>query len=995
MTLMPVHAGAAASPNMQVERPATAWRDGAFQVDRAGLISRSDVVMDGPSWQPWQSMPLGNGDLGAAVWAENGFTAQLNRGDTYPGMLSSGQVVIPGLDPAMRASDYHGRLNLYDATLRQAGGGMRADAYVDHAHDALIVEVSGADPSSVQTVRLNLWPGRTPQTYASGPTASLAETTGSGDTLAAITAAGRDVRAKVLNSETVEVQFSPRPDGTFRVIATAPRYKGEDIGTAVNASLAGLASPSAAQLAADHLSWWHNFWARVAPMRLHSADGTADYLESVRLISLYTTGAMSSPQLPMPTTNGGVGTLFRFSQDRLDWGAGWWHWNLRHQMNANLAAGIADTNTSYFNMYRSHLQQWTAFTQQHMLSDGTCIPEAFFSDGTGFSSQPGSHACDLFSPPGPTARILSTGPEVALDIWNQYLYTGDREFLKQNFPVMASEAQFLLDYAKKGAATWHDGHLHTDPSNALEAVDDTSNPATDVAAMKVIFPVVAHVADMLGEEPQLAAELRSAMPMVPDFTIASRDGGVIAPSETDAPVGANGQNPQLEPVWPWGLFGDDGGPSTALAVRTFENRPNKMMYTWDPSPVQAARLGLPGDVQQLLVEGTEQFQTCPSGLSSFARADRGNLCGQGGYVNPYIEWGAEATLGLQEALVQDHNGLLQVAPAWPKGWDADVSLKVPGGDWVSTQVRSGVPDLVGIRAGSNANLRLRNPWPGQQIKVVDGATGRGAPIVPPSTEDVINIPAQAGQSYLIERTAMPGASFAFAPVTGSPASSVRHLGAAVTGVAPAPPPEQCLPPAGTGPLVDWIPQSGNAITDASQYNRDAVIVGGGSYTPGPSGPALSLNGSDFVQSQKVVNLGPLPAATFAAVVRVDDSGTYRRLFDYIPIGGEAQGFLVDVDPANQIRFIGGGVVAQTPVVMPPGQFIKLAVTLTANGQLTVYLNGQQAWTGITAAIQGIDGCANLKLQFGADQAGSSRLTGAVGEMRIWPQALTPSQIAAL
>ena len=975
----PVHAAVAA-------QPATAWRGGAFHVDTAGLISRSDVVLAGPAWQPSQSMPLGNGELGAAVWAQDYFTAQLNRGDTYPDMLSSGQVVIPGLKAMDLASDYQGRLNLYDGVFQESGGGMRADSYVDHSRDALIVEVSGADPGTLQTVQLHLWPGRTPTTYASGPTAALADTDTRGNTLSAITAAGSDVQAKVLNNETVQVQFYPRSDGSFRVVAAAPKYAGGDVPTAVNDAVSGLTSPPAAVLSASTLNTWHAFWRNASPMELHSSDGSADYLETVRAISLYTTAASSSPDLPMPATNGGVATLFRFSQDQTDWGPYWWHWNLRHQMQANWAAGMANLNASFFNAYRSHLQLWMTRTQQRMSTDGACVPELFDSGGT-----PPVDDCHLQAAGQNTALILSSGPEVAHEIWEQYQYTGDLAFLKQNFPVMDETARFLLDYAKLGP----DGKLHTDPSDALESVQKTSNPVTDVAAMKVVFPLVAQVADMLGEDPALAARLRAAIPEIPGFTIASRDSGVIAPSETDATVGANGQNPQVEPVWPWGLFGDNGGAATILAVRTFENRPNTMTFGWDPSPVQAARLGLAGQVQNTLVEGTKQFQTCPSGMATFARADSGHLCGQGGFVDPYNEWGAEATLGMQEASIQDYNGLLQIAPALPSSWDADISLKTPGGHTVSTQVRGGVPTLVGIQAGSNDTLRIRNPWPGQQIEVVDGASEDNV-LVASTSADEITLPVSAGNSYLLERTAVPYSTFAFAPVSGTAATTVRHLGDdAVIGVAYSAPPPPCVAPSGSGPLVDWIPQSGNTISDASSYQRNAAVSGGASYTTGPDGPTLTLTGSNFVQSQQVAELGPLSAATFAAEVRVDNSGTYRRLFDDIPIGGEAVGFLVDLDPANQVRFIGGGSYVQTTAVVPTGQFVKLVVTLGTDGQLTVYINGAQAWTGSTGVTSGLNGCANLKLQFGADQAGGSDLVGAVGEMRIWPEALTRSEVAGL
>ena len=105
-------------------------------------------------------MPLGNGRLEVAVWSQDGFTAQLNRGDTFPKRLSPGQVIIPTLDKLAKARDYRGRLNLYTGEFEQSGGGMTAVTYVDEALDVLVVDVKGADPKEEQTAVLRLWSPR-------------------------------------------------------------------------------------------------------------------------------------------------------------------------------------------------------------------------------------------------------------------------------------------------------------------------------------------------------------------------------------------------------------------------------------------------------------------------------------------------------------------------------------------------------------------------------------------------------------------------------------------------------------------------------------------------------------------------------------------------------------------------------------------------------------------------------------------------------------------
>ena len=131
----------------------TAWSRHGFDVDTANLVRRSNVVLERPPALATQSMPLGNGRMGAAVWADEGFTAQLNRTDTYPTRRSPGQVVIPGLERMTAAPDYRATVDLYDAVYRQSGGGMTATTFISAAEDTLVVNVTGADPAATQTAR--------------------------------------------------------------------------------------------------------------------------------------------------------------------------------------------------------------------------------------------------------------------------------------------------------------------------------------------------------------------------------------------------------------------------------------------------------------------------------------------------------------------------------------------------------------------------------------------------------------------------------------------------------------------------------------------------------------------------------------------------------------------------------------------------------------------------------------------------------------------------
>ena len=126
---------------------ASAWHDGRFQVDVQSVIGRSDIVLAKPNLDPGEAMPLGNGALGVAVWSAEGLTAQLNRNDTLPDRLSPGQVVHSRVAALTRAKDYSGRLDLYHGEFREQGGGMTATAFVEPDTDALVVDVTGANPN--------------------------------------------------------------------------------------------------------------------------------------------------------------------------------------------------------------------------------------------------------------------------------------------------------------------------------------------------------------------------------------------------------------------------------------------------------------------------------------------------------------------------------------------------------------------------------------------------------------------------------------------------------------------------------------------------------------------------------------------------------------------------------------------------------------------------------------------------------------------------------
>jgi len=215
-----------------------------------------------------EAMPLGNGTLGAAVWAEDGFTAQLNRADTLPQRLSAGQLAVPGLAKLASANDFSAKLNMYDGEFQEQGGGLTATAFIQKSTDVFELDVSGADPAVLQTAILKLWEPRHPVLQAADDWAVISETWqdtveagASGQTfgsLAAVRAEARDVRIEETSPLSLTVSFHPRADGTFRILVAAPSWRGGDA-----EKIAAPILNAAARLSLDdHRKAWHAFWDR-------------------------------------------------------------------------------------------------------------------------------------------------------------------------------------------------------------------------------------------------------------------------------------------------------------------------------------------------------------------------------------------------------------------------------------------------------------------------------------------------------------------------------------------------------------------------------------------------------------------------------------------------------------------------------------------------------------------------------------------------------------
>ena len=383
---------------------------------------------------------------------------------------------------------------------------------------------------------------------------------------------------------------------------------------------------------------------------------------------------------------------------------------------------------------------------------GICVPETMRFDGTGWytGTDEGNSSCDSRpAPPSWNKRNLTTGAEVGLNIWRQYLATDDRAFLEHNYPVMADAARFLLAYAVEGA----DGKLHTRPSNAHETQWDVTDPITDIAAMKALFPIVIEAATLLGQRRGAGHPAAGRDPEDPRLP-AGRPATArrcSASARTRRPRFNNVENLDLEPLFPYNLISDQTPADFELSKATLRQPPLRQRQRLEPttrSTPPACGNGV--EVAARLRATTSSYQLFSNGLA--------NLGAGGTLTNVYDEQVGIIALALNEALAQDFDGLAADRARGP----ARLERRGHG--------RPAAP-LEGPRPGAGrrdhhrrARQRPDRPRHPRQEPVArpgrpggQGRRRRRPSSCPRASAAIITIPAAANGTYLIQRPTAPTA----------------------------------------------------------------------------------------------------------------------------------------------------------------------------------------------------------------------------------------------
>jgi hypothetical protein len=312
---------------------------------------------------------------------------------------------------------------------------------------------------------------------------------------------------------------------------------------------------------------------------------------------------------------------------------------------------------------------------------------------------------------------------------------------------------------------------------------------------------------------------------------------------------------------------------------------------------------------------------------------------------------------------------------------------------VHVQVQGGTVTTAVIESGADHDMRVRNPWPGKDVQVLDGTTV----VVPTTQADTFTIPAKAGKSYIVQQPSAPLSSQPLAPLSGTPAAAARHLQGSNASIGlddPGyQPPTPCDVPSGAT-LVAWDPQGSGTVRDWSNYGRTGTFLRAPTFaSEGPTGSAAAISGGNYLTGGPT-KLGYLREATLATEIKITASSSYRRIWDWkTSSGGDSDGIIVDLTPSGTLRVIAAGQNLTVNSALPTGRWINLVLTIAKDGALNVYVDGTRVG-GATFGTPGINGCADgATLRLGADQAGGQAITASFDRAAIFTTALSTADIA--
>lgn len=333
---------------------------------------------------------------------------------------------------------------------------------------------------------------------------------------------------------------------------------------------------------------------------------------------------------------------------------------------------------------------------------------------------------------------VTGGLWVATHLWDHYLFTEDKGFLREQlYPVYREALKFFLRYMEKDPESgyylsgpsmspensfMHDWNTPVESSNSMGAVCDT-------IMIRELFTAFISTCEILKINDELLEETKEKLEKLPPFKIGKSGQLQEWFHDFDEPDPHHRHTTHLLSVFPYCQISPETTPELAQAAKVAIRRRTTPQWRWEDTGWARALLML---YTARLLEPEEAYRHILAFQRGLTNDNLLSFCppGAGAETDVYeVDGTTGFCSGIAELLLQSHRGAIDLLPALPEKW--------PSGH------------VKGLRARGGYEIGMQ--WKGNELVNVELKAGKDAICTLKYKGKRADIPVNKGKKYLLDK----------------------------------------------------------------------------------------------------------------------------------------------------------------------------------------------------------------------------------------------------